>query len=89
MKEPAAEVDKLLRLLNTKLDSELSNGLIIVLEWLEGVVELLWDICLTVLGRLVESFVAQNGKDTWDNVSSDPGSAAIFDPLEVEVVVVE
>ena len=60
MEEPASKVDKLLRLLDTEFDSKLSDGLIIVLEWLKGVIELLWDVGFTVFGRLVESFVAQN-----------------------------
>jgi hypothetical protein len=38
---------------------------------------------------LMEAFIAEDGHDTWNNLAFYSSSAAVFDPLIKQVVIVE
>ena len=89
MKESASEVNQLLRLLDAKLNTELSDGLVIVLERFKSIIKFLRNVGLAILTRLFESIITQNRENTWDDMCCDSGCSAVFDPLNIQLVVVK
>lgn len=81
MEEFAATSHQFLAHLDAVVDSILSHLLIIGLDGFQVGSNLVWDVSLAELDGLLESLIAEDGHETWNNSSGDTDSSAILHPI--------
>lgn len=89
MNESFSAINKLLAHLDTKVNTELADFLIIGLDWLNRFRQELWNVSLAEVDGSHESIVPENWHDSWDKWLGNASCFAIFDPLEVDLAVIE
>jgi hypothetical protein len=77
---------QVLGLLNRKVDAILLHLLIVSLNWLQGCKDFIWNHSLREFKHSLESVVAENGHDAWNNQAVDASSATVSHPLVEDVV---
>jgi len=81
MNESFSTINKLLALLNSKLDTKFATFFIISFNWLNRIAQEFWYVSLAEIDCSHESVVSKNRHDTWNDMLLDASSFAIFYPL--------
>jgi len=81
MNESLSTINKLLALLNSKLDTKFTTFFIISFNWLNRFAQEFWYVSLAEIYSSHKSVVSKNRHDTWNDMLLDTSSFAIFYPL--------